>query len=150
MLRERITETTYVFTSELYVQVTASVILTSAGAVLVDTLLYPKETQQIKHFVEGYLKQPITHLILTHHHADHTLGACYFPGVEIIAHQRCHDLLDTRGRRSLQQLRDSEPQMADVRLVLPTRTFDERLTLTVGDRTLTLWSTPGHSPDSLV
>ncbi len=150
MLRERITETLYVFTSELYVQVTASVILTSEGAVLVDTLLYPEETHQIKRFVQDYLKRPITHLILTHHHADHTMGACLWPHAQIIAHERCRDLLDARGRRSLAQLQERDPQMANMQIMLPTRTFRDRLVLTVGDRTLTLWATPGHSTDSVV
>jgi hypothetical protein len=37
MLRERISEEIYVFTSDLYAQVTAGVIVTSKGAVVVDT-----------------------------------------------------------------------------------------------------------------
>ena len=49
MQRERVTEDIFVFTSDLYVQVTASVVVTTEGIVVIDTLLYPEETQQIKH-----------------------------------------------------------------------------------------------------
>jgi glyoxylase-like metal-dependent hydrolase (beta-lactamase superfamily II) len=40
--------------------------------------------------------------------------------------------------------------MHDVDLVLPTVVFDERLTLYVGNKTLEMWTSPGHSPDSIV
>ncbi|MEO1646028.1 MAG: hypothetical protein AAFR67_12640, partial [Chloroflexota bacterium] len=40
-----------VFTSDLYVQVTASVVITSEGVVVIDSLLYPEETQQMIQFI---------------------------------------------------------------------------------------------------
>ena len=55
MQRERVTEDIYVFTSDLYAQVTAGVVLTTAGAVVIDTLVYPEETLAIKRFVEERL-----------------------------------------------------------------------------------------------
>ena len=56
MQRERVADDIYVFTSERYAQVTASVLLTSDGAVLIDTLAFPDESRAIKAFVEGRLK----------------------------------------------------------------------------------------------
>lgn len=150
MLRERITETLYVFTSELYVQVTATILATTAGVVVVDTLLYPEETHRIKRFIDERLKQPVTHVILTHHHADHTLGTCLFPGAQVIAQRGCAALLNTRGRESLQRLQASSTDMAAVEIVLPTVTFDDQLVLKVGGHTLKLWHAPGHSADSVV
>ena len=41
MLRERVASDIYVFRSELYLQVTAGVIVTEEGAVVVDTLPFP-------------------------------------------------------------------------------------------------------------
>lgn len=148
--RERITENIYVFMSSQYVQVTAGVVVTSAGAVLIDTLLYPDETLYIRRFVEERLKTQVRYIINTHHHADHTTGTCFFPGVPVVAHVLCRELLDTRGRDSLERIRGSYSEMASVDLVLPDVVFDERLTLRVGDKTLQLWHTPGHSLDSIV
>lgn len=148
--RERITEHIYVFMSSQYVQVTASVVITTAGAVLIDTLLYPDETLYIRRFIEDRLKTRVKYVINTHHHADHTTGTCFFPGVPVIAHRLCRDLLDTRGRDSLERLRGASNEMAAVELVLPDVVFDDRLTLRVGDKTLQLWHTPGHSLDSIV
>jgi len=42
MLRERVADDIYVFTSQLYVKVTAGAVLTSQGVVAIDTLLFPQ------------------------------------------------------------------------------------------------------------
>jgi cyclase len=150
MQRERVTEHIYIFTSDLYVQVTAGVVVTSAGAIVIDTLLYPEETMLIKRFVEDRLGLPIRYVINTHHHADHTMGTCFFTGAEVVAHRLCRMLLDTRGRESLARTKNTSKEMASVELVLPQITFDERMSLRLGDKTLHLWHTPGHSPDTIV
>jgi len=150
MQRERVTDSIFIFTSDQYVQVTAGLVLTAAGAVLIDTLLYPEETLKVKHFVENRLGATIRYVIYTHHHSDHTTGACFFPDAQVIAHRRCRELLDTRGRSSLQRMKDNAPEMAEIELVLPDVVFDDRMTLNLGDRTLQLTAAPGHSPDGIV
>ena len=150
MQRERVTDDIYVFTSDLYAQVTAAVVLTGQGAVLFDTLVFPDEAQQIRQFVQGRLGVPVTYVINSHFHADHTTGTCFFPEARVVAHERCRELLDHRGRESLQQAKVGSVGMHDVDLVLPTVVFDERLTLYVGNKTLEMWTSPGHSPDSIV
>lgn len=150
MQRERITDDIYVFTSDLYAQVTAGVVLTSEGAIVIDTLVYPEETLQIRRFVEQRLGQPVRYVINTHFHADHTTGTCFFNGVKVIAQRQCRELLNERGRASLEQVRESSPEMRDIRLVLPGIVFEESMRLYLGDKTLHMWSTPGHSQDSIV
>lgn len=147
MQKERVTENVYIFTSHLYVQVTAGVIMTSQGAVLFDTLLYPEETLQIKRFVEDRLGQSIRYVINSHHHADHTLGTCFFPQATVIAHKHCRDLLDTIGRESLEQFKKDSPDMEDVELVLPQVVFEDEMRLHLGDTTLVLKEARGHSED---
>ena len=46
MQRERVTDDIFVFTSTLYAQVTAGVVVTDEGAVVIDTLIYPDETRE--------------------------------------------------------------------------------------------------------
>jgi cyclase len=151
MQRERVADDIYVFTSDLYAQVTAGVIVTSEGAVVIDTLVYPEETQQIKRFVDMRLGTSVRYVINTHFHADHTTGTCFFKGAHVIGHARCRELLDKRGRESLQRVKATSTEMRDVELVLPDMVFDNGpLNLHVGNKTLQLWSTPGHSPDSIV
>ncbi|MDZ4770361.1 MAG: MBL fold metallo-hydrolase [Chloroflexota bacterium] len=150
MQRERIADDIYVFVSDRYVQVTATVVLTSDGVVLFDTLLYPDETRQIKRFVESRLGSSVRYVINSHFHADHTTGTCLFPEAQVIAHTNCRDLLDTRGRAGLERARTTSDEMRDALLVLPGLVFgDEGLTLHVGNKTFELAPSPGHSPDSI-
>ena len=143
MQRERITDHIFVFRSDLYAQVTAGVVQTSAGTVLIDTLLYPEESLGIRGFVESALGSQVTYVINTHFHADHTTGTCFFPEAQVIAHRRCRELLDTRGRESLRALQDSSDEFGPVELVLPNIVFEERIGLRVGETTFSLWSSPG-------
>jgi cyclase len=151
MQRERVADDIYVFTSDLYAQVTASAIITSAGAVVVDTLVYPEETRQIKRFVESRLGIPVAYVINTHYHADHTTGTCFFEGARVVSHALCRSLLDQRGRQSLEKSKASSEDLREVELVLPDLVFDSgTLILHIGDKTLQLRHSPGHSPDSIV
>lgn len=151
MLRERVANSVYVFTSELYAQVTAGAVITTAGAVVIDTLPFPAETRQIVQFIEDRHGVPVKYVINTHYHADHTYGTCYFKNAHVISHRLCRELLDTRGRDALDRARRGSREMSEIELVLPDVVFDEgMLTLHLGGVNLQLWHTPGHSPDSIV
>ena len=149
MQRERITDHIFVFRSSDYAEVTAGVVLTAAGAVLIDTLLYPEESLRIRRFVERSLASKVRYVINTHFHADHTTGTCFFPGAQVIAHKRCAETLATRGRESLAQMQASAPEFEAVRLALPNLTFEGELALELGDTRFVLRESPGHSPDSI-
>jgi cyclase len=150
MQHERIADNVYFFQSELYAQVTAGVITGPEMAVLIDTLALPEETLQIRRFIERELKVPVRYVINTHYHADHSWGNCFFPEATVIAHRKCYDYLDTRGRAALKAEKAENPQLRDVEIVLPNTTFEEgELTLQVGKKTLTLFPFPGHSADSI-
>jgi glyoxylase-like metal-dependent hydrolase (beta-lactamase superfamily II) len=151
MQRERVADDIYVFTSDIYAQVTAGVVLTSEGAILIDTLVFPEETRAIRNFVETRLECPVRYVINTHYHADHTYGTCFFPNAVVVAHARCHELLDSRGREGLEQSRHSMPELGDIQIVLPHLIFEtQSMDLRLGDKTVQLTHTPGHSPDQIV
>lgn len=151
MLRERVSNNVYVFSSELYAQVTAGAVLTSDGAIVIDTLPYPSETREIVSFIEERHEVPVLYLVNTHYHADHTYGAYLFRHAEVVSHALCRELLDTRGREALRAAKVSSSQMRDVELVLPGVLFDEGvLSLHLGGSTVSMWHSPGHSPDSIV
>ena len=151
MQRERVADDIYIFTSDLYAQVTAGVVVTGDGAVVIDTLLYPEETRLIKRFIENRLSTTVRYVINTHFHADHTTGTCFFEGARVVAHSMCRQLLDTRGRESLLESQQGAGELREVQLVLPDMVFDGgMLNLQVGNKSFQLWHTPGHSPDSIV
>ncbi|HRE46383.1 MAG TPA: MBL fold metallo-hydrolase [Aggregatilineales bacterium] len=150
MHRERVADDIYVFTSERYAQVTAGIVLTTDGAVLIDTLLFPEETLALKQYVETRLRQKVRYVINTHYHADHTYGTYLFPNATVIAHAKCADLLETRGRAALAEARVGSTELAEVEVILPQVVFNEsEFLLTIGDKSFQLTHTPGHSPDSI-
>jgi glyoxylase-like metal-dependent hydrolase (beta-lactamase superfamily II) len=151
MQRERVAEDIFVFTSEMYAQVTAGVVVTGDGAVLIDTLVYPEETRQIKRFVETRLNTEVRYVINTHFHADHSTGTCFFEDAVVISHALCRELLDKRGRESLERVKAVSNEMREVEVVLPNLVFEGgTLSVHLGNKTFQFWSTPGHSPDSIV
>ena len=150
MVRERVAEDVYVFTSDLYAQVNAGAVIGPEWSILIDTLAYPEETLEIRDFLETKLESPVRYLINTHYHSDHTLGNHWFPNALILSHGLCRKLLDSRGRRSFEEVKRQNRDLKDLQLVLPEVTFDEGgLGIRVGRRTLRLIHLPGHSPDGI-
>jgi cyclase len=150
MLRERVSDDIYVFTSEVYAQVTAGVVTYPDGAVLIDTLAFPFETAQIKDFVEKRLGTRVRYLVYTHYHADHTNGAYLFPGAQVVGHFLSRERLDTIGRQGLARAREASPELANAEVVLPEILLEAgSLLLHLGKKTLQLSPAPGHSADSI-
>ena len=150
MYRERIADDVYVFTSGLYAQVTAGAIVTSEGAVVIDTLPFPSETKQMIEFLQQRSPAGIRYLILTHYHVDHTLGACLFKDVPVVAHALCHARLVEHGARALAAARAQNPELSEVTLRLPDMIFDGgELSVRLGGKTIALAHLPGHSDDVL-
>ena len=150
MLRERVAENVYVFTSEAYAQVNAGAVIGPEWTVLIDTLALPEETLEIKEFVEKRLGRPVRYVVNTHHHSDHTLGNALFPKAMVVSHSLCRSLLDTRGREALEQAREHSRELQNVQLHLPELTFsDGELILRAGRRTMRLIPLPGHSADGI-
>ncbi len=149
MLRERVAEDIFVFTSELYLQVTASAILTPEGAVVIDTLPFPQESKEMLRFVMRRSPKGIRYVILTHHHPDHTYGACFLGG-ELIAHRLCRVVLEQQGAATLAADQEQNPELEEVELRLPEMVFERgTLSLHLGRKTIILMHTPGHTQDSV-
>ncbi|MFQ5921590.1 MAG: MBL fold metallo-hydrolase [Anaerolineales bacterium] len=150
MVRERVSENVYIFTSEVYAQVNAGAVVGPDYTVLIDTLAFPNEIQEIKRFTEYRLGRPVRYIINTHYHTDHTLGNSFFPRATIISHALCRHYLDTKGRQALQASQESNRELRDVRIGLPVVTFESgSATVRVGKRTLQIMPLPGHSADGI-
>ena len=146
MLRERVAGDIYVFRSERYLQVTAGVIVTEEGAVVVDTLPFPRETTALREFVRKRCPQGVRYVINTHAHADHAYGSYLFPEAELIAHRRCREFQAKFGEQGLQEAKNRLAELADVQLRLPGIVFDRTLTVRLGGQTSVLRHSPGHRP----
>lgn len=146
--RDRISDGVYVFTSRMYAEVTATVVFTDEGAILVDTLPFPQETRQIREFV-NQRRSKVAYVINTHSHADHIFGTYLFPEALVVAHYRCRRLMERHAEASLAQAREHSPQLNDVRIRYPELLFNDAVTLRIGGKTIELNYSPGHSRDSI-
>ena len=150
MIRERVAEDVYIFTSELYAQVNAGAVIGPEWSVLIDTLAYPEETLEIKEFLEVQLSRPVRFLINTHYHADHTLGNYWFPDATILEHATCRSLLDSIGREKLEEAKEVQRELKNLEISLPDIVFqDGTLNIRIGRRILQLIHLPGHSGDGI-
>jgi cyclase len=151
MMRDRVSEDIFVFTSELYAQVTAGLIVTSAGSVVVDTLPFPVESRAVANFGARISRAGVRYVVLTHYHADHAYGAYLFPQAEMIAHTRCRELLATVAEPALDTAKAEEPELSDVVIRLPDITFEDgELALQLAGKTLRLIHMPGHTQDMVM
>ena len=150
MRRERIAEDIFVLTSDMFAQVTAGVILTEEGTIVIDTLPFPQETAELKTFVQRYGRHGVRYVINTHHHADHVYGNYLFPEAELVAHERCRKTLLRHGQRGLDEAKMQVPALAQVRLCIPDVVFDRgELVVHLGGKSLHMMLTPGHTDDSI-
>lgn len=151
MFRERVSNNIYVFTSEVYAQVTAGAVVTQEGVILIDTLPFPTESREMATFLERASRPGVRYVILTHYHADHTYGSYLFPQADIVAHADCLKLLAKHGKPALMAAQAEEPDLEEVSIRLPNITFDEgEISLQLGGRVMRLIHTPGHTPGSIM
>jgi glyoxylase-like metal-dependent hydrolase (beta-lactamase superfamily II) len=148
--RTRVADDTWVFTSELYVEVNAGLVVTQEGGILIDTLPFPSETQQLIEFAERICPAGIKYVINTISHADHVYGSCFFPEAELIAHTRCRQMLIDYGIEALEQAKEHTPELHGVEIRLPKLVFDEGMLIRLGDKTVHLIHSPGPSPEVCV
>ena len=133
----------------------AGFVVTSVGVVVIDALGSPALAERLLAEIRKVTPQKVTHIILTHYHADHVYGLQVFEqlGARIIAHQAGRQYLyaDTARLRLEQSRKDLAPWIdAQTRLVPATEWIDARRELTVGDTRLVLQPVgPAHTPEDL-
>jgi cyclase len=147
---ERASEDIYIFTSERYAQVTASLIVSGNTGVLIDTMPFPEETAQIALLAHRRCPDGVRYIIYTQHEADHVYGAYLFPKAQVIAHSAARDALIQNAYKSLEQAKASSREFEHVKIKLPTFSFSSgTVTLRLPGKTLEIFPTPGHTSDSV-
>jgi len=147
MQRERVAESIYVFTSDRYLQVTAGVIVTPEGCVIVDTLPFPSESRELRAFARRVCRQGIHYVINTHYHADHTYGNCFFSDVPLIGHESTRKMLEKIGDTALREAQNETSELSDVTIRVPDITYRGKATIRLANFTIELMEAPGNSPD---
>ncbi len=77
--------------------VNSTLIIGDKGVILVDTGFSDEIGRHLNGVIKGITDKPVTHVINTHHHGDHTLGNSEFKGAEIISAEKCKELVEKIG-----------------------------------------------------
>ena len=107
----------------------SAVFVRGDGVLLVDTKL-ANNGQALLDQIKKVTDKPITHIVNTHTHGDHTGSNAFFPAsVEIV----------TQANTSANMAKMPAFQAADGKVGLPDRTFDDKLTLFSGKDSVDLY-----------
>ena len=77
--------------------VNSTVIIADHGVILIDTGFNDEIGKHISQAIAKLTPKPVTNIINTHHHGDHTLGNSAFPGAQVLSAQKCKELLESAG-----------------------------------------------------
>ncbi len=133
----------------------AGFVVTPGGVVVIDALGSPALARRLLAEIAKLTPQKVTHVVVTHYHADHVYGLQVFAdaGAQIIAHQAGREYLhaDTARLRLEASRAELAPWIdAQTRLVPATEWIADRREITVGDTRLVLQPVgPAHTPEDL-
>ncbi len=131
-----------------------SFVVTSDGIVAVDSPMNPPEAKEWLRVIES--KGELKYLINTEFHTDHIMGNTFLPGLIITsAYNKAHFLDSAKSNENVREMMLAlSPESAEIAqnyaLRWPDITFDERMSLEVGDTVFHLIRSPGHTKGQVV
>ena len=151
------------------IQSSVGVLIGENGSVLVDAGNSPELARRIRHELAQSGLPPVSHIIYTHHHWDHTYGACEFQ-VPVLSHSMCKTILADEahkpwGPEYLLQEIERNPLLrasygarmrairdwATFRIIIPDVVFESLMTIKLGQINIELQHVGGqHAEDSIV
>jgi cyclase len=122
-----------------YVQPDGSWWINNAGFVVaedhvcaIDTAATQRRTVGLQEAIRAVSTAPVRTLLNTHHHGDHTNGNCLFTDAVVIGHANCRANMAGQGIGGLDAV-FGPVEWGGLSVVPPVLTFDEALTLYIGD-----------------
>lgn len=134
----------------------AAFVVTPAGVVVIDALGSPVLAEELLRVIRGLTPRPVTHVIVTHYHADHVYGLQTFrqAGARIVAQRRSQEYLgsDLAQQRLAASREDLAPWVDDkTQLTAPDLWLDEEMDLVVGGVQFQIRHVgPAHTPEDSV
>ncbi|KUL62382.1 MBL fold metallo-hydrolase [Streptomyces sp. NRRL S-1521] len=128
----------------------AGIITGPEGVTVIDAVATAARARAVRAAVESLGAGPVRRIVHTHHHGGHAHGdGDAFPEATVIAHALTRSEMAGAGMRPTGPC--SGAGRGGVRSVLPSVTFEERLTLHSGDRSVELvFCGPAHTTNDVV
>jgi cyclase len=120
----------------------AGFIVGDEGVLVIDALMTPSLATRLLSEIRRVSRAPVRFLVNTHYHGDHTFGNQYFLPAPIIAHANCREELIQKWDATMQRFKtmrpEQVPEFEQVRLTPPDVTFQDGMTIRLGERVVEL------------
>jgi glyoxylase-like metal-dependent hydrolase (beta-lactamase superfamily II) len=131
------------------------VVLGGRGALVIDTRTSHRQGEEVRAHLRELTPLPVAAVLNTHGHSDHCFGNRVFRPARIWGHVRCARMIEETGPLQRQALvagmADRAEEFGAVELDPPDELFDERATIDLGDRRVTLrYLGRGHTDNDIV
>ena len=132
------------------------VIMGDRGVLIVDAQATPELASKVLEKIGTLTDKPVKQVVLTHFHADSTLGAHAFEAGEIVASDLTRRMMDTRGAEDILVSRDRQPALfsslpAGMNVSLPSMTIASSMSIDLGGLDVRLMHLGrGHTMGDLV
>jgi glyoxylase-like metal-dependent hydrolase (beta-lactamase superfamily II) len=111
-------------------------VIAEDGVIVIDTRESHVAAGEMAQSLRRITRLPVRWVVNTHHHWDHTFGNRVFAEADIWGHDRCAEVLKTRGEAMKQQVvavaGDDAGPIAAVEITPPTLTFSHQILVTMG------------------
>ena len=131
------------------------VVLGGRDVLVIDTRASPAHARIIVEELRELTRDPVSIVVDTHWHWDHSFGNSVFRPAAIWGHVRAADRLRRDGRNAIREVAEAHSDlaeaMAEVVIDPPEHTFEDRATIRVGDRAVELsYHGRGHTDGDIV
>ncbi|MEV5897707.1 MBL fold metallo-hydrolase [Nonomuraea fuscirosea] len=99
------------------------------GVVVIDACSTERRTRAFRAAIGKVSDRPITTLVNTHHHGDHTFGNWLFPEATIVGHEGVREQIIADGTPAYRAAWSPEVEWGRLELAPPFLTFTDRITL---------------------
>lgn len=130
----------------------AGFVIGTDAVLVVDAFATPAAAEELATEIRRLTPLPVRFVVNTHYHYDHVGGDAVFSaaGAEVIAHENVRAWVRTENLKWRKEITAEDREMLS-RLVLPSVTYRDALTIWLGDRRVEVFSRPGHTGgDSVV
>lgn len=132
------------------------VIVGERGVLIVDAQATPDQAERVLEKIRTVSDKPVKQVVLTHFHADSSLGASAFEAGETVASDLTKRMLDTRGAEEILVARERVPDLfaglpASTTVSLPSMTIASSMSIDLGGIDVRLMHLGrGHTTGDLV
>jgi len=118
-----------------YFDVNASAIILNNFIIVIDTLLFPRQSREFREQLEKKYKLPVKYLFITHCHSDHYFGIASYKDIEIFGSSMLIGNLNKRKKENwteeaFEEWKTSEPEYTEfineIEILIPTIEFEKK------------------------